>query len=82
MELVDARYTSQKCSQCGIMVPKTLAVRVHKCPNCGLKMDRDYNAALNIQALGLRVLACGDSTSGLGTRLSKRTVCEAGSLVL
>src|SRR5574344_32942 len=29
VELVDARYTSQKCSQCGIMVPKTLAERTH-----------------------------------------------------
>jgi len=33
VELVDARYTSQKCSQCGIMVPKTLADRMHHCPN-------------------------------------------------
>ena len=29
VELVDARYTSQKCSQCGTMVPKTLAERTH-----------------------------------------------------
>jgi len=54
VELVDARYTSQKCSQCGIMVPKTLAERTHACPNCGLEMDRDLNASLNIRTLGLR----------------------------
>jgi len=58
VELVDARYTSQKCSQCGIMVPKTLADRTHLCPNCGLQMDRDVNAALNIVTLGLRGRAC------------------------
>ena len=58
VELVDARYTSQKCSQCGIMVPKTLAERVHLCPNCGLEMDRDLNASLNIRTLGLRGIAC------------------------
>ena len=58
VELVDARYTSQKCSQCGIMVPKTLADRVHLCPNCGLEMDRDLNASLNIVTLGLRGRAC------------------------
>ena len=58
VELVDARYTSQKCSQCGIMVPKTLADRTHLCPNCGLEMDRDVNAALNIVTLGLRGRAC------------------------
>jgi len=60
VELVDARYTSQKCSGCGIMVPKTLADRVHVCPSCGLKMDRDINAALNIRTLGLRGRACGE----------------------
>ena len=58
VELVDARYTSQKCSQCCIMVPKTLAERVHLCPNCGLEIDRDINASVNIRTLGLRGRAC------------------------
>jgi putative transposase len=62
VELVNARYTSQKCSTCGIMVPKTLVERVHSCPNCGLKMDRDINAALNILTLGLRGRASRDTT--------------------
>jgi len=61
VELVDARYTTQMCSQCGIMVPKTLADRVHNCPNCGLEMDRDINASLNIRTLGLRGRAYGDT---------------------
>ncbi len=61
VELVDARYTSQKCSQCGIMVPKTLAERTHACPNCGLEMDRDLNASLNIRTLGLRGRAYRDT---------------------
>ncbi len=61
VQLVEARYTSQKCSQCGIMVPKTLAERVHHCPNCGLEMDRDINASVNIVTLGLRGRACGDT---------------------
>ena len=65
VELVDARYTSQKCSQCGIMVPKTLADRTHLCPNCGLEMDRDINASLNIRTLGLRGRAYQDPTSAL-----------------
>lgn len=38
------------------MVPKTLAERVRICPNCGLQMDRDINASLNIVTLGLRGL--------------------------
>ena len=61
VELVDAKYTSQKCSQCGIMVPKTLAERTHACPNCGLEMDRDLNASLNIRTLGLRGSAYRDT---------------------
>jgi len=60
VELVDARYTSQKCHQCGIMVPKTLADRTHKCPHCGLEMDRDLNASMNILTRGLRGRACGE----------------------
>jgi putative transposase len=45
---VDPRNTSQRCSGCGELVPKSLAVRTHACPFCGLVIDRDWNAALNI----------------------------------
>jgi len=51
---VNPRNTSQNCSQCGALVPKTLSVRVHHCPSCGVTLDRDFNAALNIKALGQR----------------------------
>jgi len=44
---VSPNHTSQICSACGQNVPKTLAARVHRC-ECGLVMDRDQNAALNI----------------------------------
>jgi putative transposase len=40
--------TSQRCSSCGEIVKKSLAVRIHNCPYCGLSLDRDVNAALNI----------------------------------
>lgn len=42
--------TSQICSQCGQIVKKPLAVRIHNCPHCGLSLDRDINAARNILA--------------------------------
>jgi putative transposase len=42
--------TSQICSQCGSIVKKSLSVRIHNCPYCGLSLDRDLNAALNILA--------------------------------
>jgi len=52
---VNPKNTTQACSGCGEIVPKDLSVRVHKCPHCGLVLTRDYNAALNILALGRRV---------------------------
>jgi putative transposase len=51
--LVNPRNTSKKCSRCGAMVEKDLSVRVHSCPYCGLVLDRDVNAAINILAIGL-----------------------------
>jgi putative transposase len=54
--LVDPHNTSKKCSRCGTLVEKNLSVRVHDCPVCGLKIDRDENAAINILALGLESL--------------------------
>jgi putative transposase len=45
---VNPSNTSQACSGCGRMVPKGLSVRVHQCPDCGLILDRDVNAARNI----------------------------------
>ena len=49
---VNPSNTSKMCSRCGVWVEKPLLVRVHKCPVCGLEMDRDENAAMNILALG------------------------------
>lgn len=45
---VNPSGTSQRCSTCGERVPKSLSVRIHSCPFCGLKIDRDFNASLNI----------------------------------
>lgn len=45
---VPAKNTTQRCSGCGVLVPKSLAVRTHSCPECGLVIDRDWNASLNI----------------------------------
>ncbi len=45
---VKAANTSQVCSRCGAVVPKSLSVRVHRCPYCGLVLDRDVNASCNV----------------------------------
>ncbi|MGZ6390078.1 MAG: RNA-guided endonuclease InsQ/TnpB family protein [Ktedonobacterales bacterium] len=49
---VSPAYTSQDCSGCGTRIPKSLSVRAHICITCGLVMDRDENAARNIQWAG------------------------------
>ncbi len=46
---VNPHGTSQNCSKCGVKVPKTLSVRLHKCHKCGITLDRDENAAINIK---------------------------------
>jgi len=46
--------SSKTCSNCGtIKSDLTLNDRVFNCPVCGLSMDRDLNAAINIKALGV-----------------------------
>jgi putative transposase len=52
---VDPRGTSQECSGCGALVRKGLGVRVHRCPHCGLVVDRDINAGINIDRRGQRL---------------------------
>jgi putative transposase len=49
--LADRWYPSSKtCSQCGtIHTELTLANRTYTCSNCGLQIDRDLNAAINLQ---------------------------------
>jgi putative transposase len=49
--LVDPWNTSKMCSNCGKLVEKTLFDRIHKC-ECGLEIDRDHNAAINIYNRG------------------------------
>lgn len=44
---VQPNYTSQKCSNCGAIVKKSLSIRTHIC-QCGCELDRDHNAAINI----------------------------------
>lgn len=59
---VDPNGTTQNCSNCGTHVPKTIADRWHSCPSCGLEVDRDVNAAINIKniAVGRTVIKAQD----------------------
>ncbi len=50
---VNPYKTSQVCSSCGVEGEhKDLSIRTHMCEACGLVLDRDHNAAINIRELG------------------------------
>jgi putative transposase len=53
--------TTHMCSVCGVKDdPKPLHIRVWQCQACGVWLDRDINAAVNVaKAAGLAVTACG-----------------------
>jgi putative transposase len=80
---VAPQFTSQTCSNCGALVKKSLSMRTHICTSCGLVMDRDQNAALNILSKALERTVghtgtseplCSGNASGqtASTRLSQR----------
>jgi putative transposase len=52
VQAVNPAFTSQACSGCGVIVSKGLSVRWPACPECGISLHRDHNAALNILRLG------------------------------
>ncbi|BAY61417.1 transposase, IS605 OrfB family protein [Calothrix brevissima NIES-22] len=63
---VNPRMTSQKCSDCGTIVKKSLSTRSHVC-NCGCSLQRDVNAAKNILNLAKASLGHKQSNaSGVG----------------
>ncbi len=49
-----AVVSTQDCANCGYRVRKSLSTRTHSCSKCGLGMDRDQNAALNILGMAWR----------------------------
>ena len=51
---VDPSNTSKMCSGCGnVLGGMTLSDRWFLCPHCGLSLDRDHNAAINILRRGI-----------------------------
>lgn len=77
--------SSKRCSRCGAVKEKLpLWVRTFRCDACGLVLDRDHNAALNLAALVAAVAGSGPETlnaRGRGVRPAARRAVpeEAGS---
>jgi len=84
--LADRFYPSSKrCSGCGSVKPQLyLGERVYVCMECGLVLDRDHNAALNLEQYpGLQgnLYACGEEGSGrVVVRRGETGLGEAGTI--
>ncbi len=73
--------SSKRCSCCGFTMEKMpLAVRQWHCPECGADHDRDVNAARNIKAAGLAVLAHGEPVNPDSHKAAQVRLCEVGIL--
>ena len=61
VQAVPPHYTSQRCSCCGhVSKANRVTQSQFLCVSCGHNMNADLNAARNILAAGLAVLACGE----------------------
>ena len=64
--------SSKRCSSCGAVKTKLgLGEREYVCDVCGVVLDRDINAALNLKQLtgSSPVTACGEASSGSGREI-------------
>ena len=86
--VIDRFYPSSKtCSACGyIKAELALQERTYICEACGMRLDRDQNAALNLLHEALRctassagTYACGQSSSGRLTGAGETALDEAGT---
>ena len=76
VHVVDRFFPSSKtCHSCGTIHPMKLSDRVMVC-DCGNVMDRDLNAAMNLEqhAASSAVSACGEEGSGLVRKLKVKPV--------
>ena len=72
---VDAMNTSKECSNCGNIQDMPLSEREYNCVRCGMRLDRDINASINIlkrATLGQR----GSKAQGEGVRPQHGAVLE------
>ena len=64
MIFVDPKRTSKECHVCGNLEDMKLSDRTFRCSKCGLILDRDINAAINIQNRGMKELTITPGTGG------------------
>lgn len=75
LRVVDRWYPSSKtCSNCGTVKAKlSLSERVYRCDVCGLSLDRDLNAAINLMVAG----SAPETLNARGGDVRRADVCRA-----
>ena len=82
---IDRFYPSSKtCSGCGYIKPElSLSERTFVCEECGVVLDRDLNAALNLRMVAVSSIdtqnASGERSAGLPNRTSETALVEVGT---
>ncbi|MFG2258967.1 RNA-guided endonuclease InsQ/TnpB family protein [Streptomyces mirabilis] len=78
---IDRFFPSSKtCATCGLICDELpLSVREWTCEGCGIRHDRDHNAAQNILAAGLAVSACGAGVRPQRSSSGRAVGNEAGN---
>ncbi|KPI12523.1 transposase IS605 OrfB, partial [Actinobacteria bacterium OK006] len=83
LEVADRWFPSSKtCSGCQAVTPRLpLRIRMYVCEHCGLVLDRDENAALNLAALVKRHVAGSGPETENGRGADRKTPsCGAGGI--
>lgn len=84
VQIIDRFFaSSQTCSACGARVKTKLdlRVRVFECAACGVRIDRDVNAARNIRAEAVRMHEAQQLAPGTGESLNGRGVADSDAAV-
>ena len=85
VQIIDRFFaSSQTCSACGARAKTKLGlhVRVFECAACGVRIDRDVNAARNIRAEAVRMYEAQQLAPGTGESLNGRGVAGSDTAVL
>ena len=83
--LVDRFYPSSKtCSSCGYIKPElSLSERTYVCKDCGMVLDRDLNAAINVRMVAVSSIdtqnAYGARSAGWFNGTSETACVEVGT---
>jgi len=68
---ISERRTTKRCCYCGKKEQRKLYERTIKCENCGLTIDRDINASVNIMQRFLAILSLSQERPLVGQQLLK-----------